>query len=124
MKITKQTIMHWLSAKAKLAEFKKRESTLRQKIATMVLGDQQKGVKHEKMFGFKVSPTAKLNQTLDVLGLTENWKKLNAEEKACIRFKPEIINEKLKDLPEDSMLHKFVTYKPGMPELKITELAK
>ena len=122
MSITKKQLLEWQKAKGALTDAKEKEMELRLAICEEILRDQQKGVKHFKKFGLDAAATAKLNQKLETDTLKSIFKKLTVEEKACIRYKPELIGKVYKDLPGDSILHSAVVSSPGTPALTLKEI--
>lgn len=123
MAITKKKLQDWQKAKDTLAEAKEKEMELRREICSEILGDKLKGTVHLKKFGLDAAAAGKLNTSLDADSLKPIFKKLSPEEKACIKYKPELIAKQYKLLPDDSILHQAVTSKPGTPSLTIKVIA-
>ena len=122
MSITKKRLLAWQDAKEILDVAKEKELELRNELCSEILKDKTKGSVSVSKFGFKAKATAKMNAKLDVDDLKAIFTKLSAEEKACIKYKPELITKKYKDLPENSILHKAVSEKPGTPSFELKPL--
>lgn len=122
MPITKKRLLEWQDAKDALDLAKSQELELRNDLCAEILKDKVKGTVHFKKYGLDAAATGKINVTLDAGTFKEIFKKLSATEKACIKYKPELINKAYKDLPEDSILHSAVSEKPGTPSFKLTEI--
>ncbi len=118
-KLTKKKLQEWQEAKDDLQKAKDAEMAARKEICELILKGKQKGVIHFKKFGLDAAATAKLNQKLDAAILKSIFKKLNIKEKACIKYKPELVDKEYKKLPTDSIFHKAVESKPGTPALEI-----
>jgi len=115
-------IAEWLTARNKLKYYKQKESTLRKKICSEILaGKAEGGVTKHKPEG-KITATAKINRTLDTAVLDALWEDLAPLDKEAVFYKPTIVMKQYKILGEDSLLHKAVIAKPGMPSLSIKEV--
>lgn len=119
---TKKDLLAWEKAKDALAAAKKTEMDLRMKVCGSILGSKAKGTVHFKKFGLDATAVAKLNLKVDKDILKTIFKDLNADEKASIKYKPELKSKEYEALPENSILHKAVTSKAGTPALSIKEL--
>ena len=122
MPLKKKILLQWEEAKIELDIAKEKEMDLRKEICSEILQDQQKGVKHFKKFGLDAAATAKLNQKLDVDTIKSIFKKLDKQEKACIKYDPKLVAANYKELPEDSIFHSAVESTPSTPSLKIKHL--
>ena len=120
--ITKDIVLKWSELSTDLLSIKKRESSLRKKIADVVLNGKKKGIKHEILENLKVSATGKINLTIDKEGLRAIWSDLSKEERACINFDPSIVVSKYNKISDESPLKSVITAKPGHPGLKIAEI--
>ena len=119
MALTKAKLVAWQKAKADLDAAKATEMELRTEICESVLGDKTKGVMHFKKFGLDTAATGRENQKILTDVLKTIFKKLSPDEKACIKYKPELKSKEYKALPKDSIFHKAVETKPGTPALEI-----
>lgn len=117
--ITKAQIEEYLEHKQKLAYFKDLEGSHRRVLCAEVLGQKVKGVAHLIVEDLDLAATAKVNLSVDADLLKGLWKDLAPEERAVIKFKPEINGTLYNKLPADSKLKRLVTVKPGMPSLEI-----
>jgi len=117
--ITRETLENWCSAKCKLDSAKTLELNLRNHIAEEVLDGAIKGTHHSN-YGFnKASVTAKLNLSVAPEELKVSWKDLSPTERECIQFKPIVKTGPYNKLPENSLLRRIVSAKPGTPTLKV-----
>lgn len=110
-------VKEWLNAKKKLDHYKDNEMSLRKTICSFILGTKTKGSKTDMVGEFKMTATAKLNTVIDKDALKAIWPDLSKQEKACIRFKPELVAANYKKIPANSKLHQVITDKPGAPTL-------
>ncbi len=119
MAITEETVKAWLETKGLAAKYKKLEGDSRRIIADEVLDGKVKGVKRETFGGLIVAATGKVNLNVDKDELKVIWKELTTEDRAAVKFKPEVVAGKYNKLPKDSMLRRVVTIKPGMPTVEV-----
>ena len=105
--------------KDQLVEVKEKELELRNEICDLILDGKVKGTSHFKKFGLDAAAVAKENVKIDKDVLKTIFKKLSPQEKACIKYKPELINKEYKNLPENSIFHQAVVTTPGTPALTI-----
>lgn len=118
--ITRETLENWENAKSQLDNYKTKELALRLQIADEVLGGAIKGTHHSLYDGMnKASVTAKLNLSVKPEELKVAWGDLSPIERECIQFKPTVKTGPYGKLPEDSLLRRIVSAKPGTPTLKV-----
>jgi len=124
MEVTREKMQDWMDAKEALSEAKSKELELRLEICEGILKEKRKGTVHFKRFGLDAAAVAKVNTKVDEKELKEIFPKLSEEEKACIRYKYELVSKEYSKLPDDSIFHQAITTKPGMPGLTIKELGE
>lgn len=120
--LTREAILAWQIAKEKLNQLKDYELRLRKVVTDSILGDKLEGSKTEKAFDFKLTAKAVVNYTIDKAALELYANRLTDEELECIKYEPKVVESKYKKLPEDSLLHRVVTAKPGTPQLSLEEI--
>jgi len=114
-------VLHWNELHKMLTRLKIEENDLRRELAEGILQGRT-GTYHFKVDDLKISAVGKISTNVDSAALNAIWKNLTIEEKDSIKFKPEIISKKYKELPADSKLSQVVTTKPAMPSLKVVEV--
>lgn len=119
MEITKKVIKDWSVWKDRLAMAKEKESELRKVICSKILRNKEKGTVNDILFDIPLKAVAKINRFVDREALRSIWRDLSKKEKACIKFKPELVEKEYKKLPKDSKLHSVIETKPGMPSLEV-----
>lgn len=117
-----EVIENWVAAKNELAALQKVERELRAQIAETVLEGKLEGSKTSIIGDWKLSATAVINYTVDSDALELRKAELSAADWAAMTFKPTVVASKLKKLSNDSVLHKIVSAKPGMAQLKVIEV--
>lgn len=127
MTISRELIDHWKEAKERLDSAKEDEMNLRILIASEVAelgagGDYLPGTFHHKDLGEDIVVSISMNQKIDKKILSGILADLSDEEKAAIRYKPELNAKEYKLLPADSLLNKAIKSKPSTPTLEIKEL--
>lgn len=112
--------------KGKLAYYKYREMEMRLKCAEYLTKGKTFGNYKYEIEGFKINVKKGQNISLDWKAMVEEdlYDELTPEEQECIRFKPELIDSKFKNLdPEEfSTLADYVTIKPACPEITFTRI--
>jgi hypothetical protein len=119
MRLTEEKLIQWQDSKLALDLAKETEAELRANICVEILQDKVKGTAHLEIASFKVTATGVVNNKIDLSIFSTILKELSAEEKSCIRYKPELIASAYKQLPDDSTLHKAVVTSSGKSTLKI-----
>lgn len=110
----------WIQACVDLRKAKATELELRNIICETHLTDKLEGSKTIREEGYAVTPTAKLNRSLNKEVLDVLWDDLTVEERACIVYKPSLVLANYKKIENsDSKLIEAVTCKPGQSSLKI-----
>ena len=110
----------WYITKFKLNELKESEKKLRLKLCNEIFksGRTKFNLTTDSgIYKTKATPTTNLN--VDKKILDEIWDDLTEEEKNMIKLEPSIGKTDFKNLPEDSLLLKAITEKPGMPKLEM-----
>ena len=120
--LTSNDIDEWLSAKRTLEEAQAKERALREPIAKFVLADKLEGSSTLPFDDFKITAVAVVNYSIDCKALELIEDQLTIEDLLAIKYKPELILPVYKKLPEDSELHRVVTARPGMSQLKVQVL--
>ena len=115
----KALVNEWMKVAAELSILKAKEAELRKQICGEFIPEYQEGTHHYIMDELDLVGVGKVNFTVDGKLLESNWEVLPPEVKACFKFKPEVIKKTYKNMPHDSIVHKFITAKPGMPSLDI-----
>jgi predicted lipase len=116
-----ELIEEWANVKEELAKLQNKERDLRLQIAPEVLQDKLEGSKTVVIDGWKLSATAVLNYNVDEEELELRKNELTQRDWEALRYKPTVNTTKFRKLDNDSALHRIVTAKPGMPQLKIVE---
>lgn len=113
----------WLHAAEDLRRAKMKELELRKAICADLLQDKREGQVTMTIDGFKVTPKAVLNRTVDEAVLNSIWDKLTDAEKICIQFKPTVVDKNIREFEEHGgLILEAITAKPGLPQLKIEEI--
>ncbi len=112
-------IEEWGEAKTALANSKAAEMELRLKICKHILDGKKKGAKKGVIGKYVLTATAKLGTKVDKDALKSIWPNLSKEERAAIRFKPDVDAKEYKKLDKKSILHQVITSKPGTPSLEL-----
>jgi len=120
--LTKKKLLEWQEAKEILDAAKENESKLRKGICEAILQDKVKGTKSVTKFGFKATAVATVNVKIDKEVLSGIFKELTAEEKACLRYKPELKAKEYQALTDESILHRAVTTSPGTSSLELNPI--
>lgn len=121
-KEAERSVVLWMTALGKLNHLKETETSLRREIADHILNGKIKGSKKKNVGKFVMVATAKINESPDKDELKAIWPTLTKAEKACIRFKPELIAKKYAELPNDARIKSVITAKPGMPSLELKSI--
>lgn len=116
---TKTDVERWVETKRKLDQLKEQELELRNKITPLVLQGKPVGSKTAVIDGIKLRATARLNYTLDIAELSLIDESLSDTERACIEWKPVVKESAYNKLPDDSVLRRAVTVKPGQAGLVV-----
>ena len=112
-------VKRWIKWKDDLAMAKENELNLRKEICEHILQGQIKGSKKGTIGIYVLSASAKLNDKLDAELLKAIWPNLTPEEKACIKYKPNLIAAKYKKLKSGVKLNRCIDSKPGTPTLTL-----
>jgi len=117
----RETIEAWENAKTALNVVKTREMELRKKIcAVMFEGKEGRFSKTATLLGFKLKATSTTNmKIIDKDELIKNFSRLSDDDKACIKFTPELKEGLVRKLDEKSRLLEFIEEKPGAPTLEL-----
>lgn len=116
------TLEEWMEVKQKLSEYKAKENQLRRELCKRILRGIVKGSRSEIVGKYKVTATAKINNTVDEEVLLTIWSDLSDSEKACFKFSPQLILKQYNDLPEDAKtIYSAITSRPGLPSLSLKE---
>lgn len=116
-----ELIEEWANVKEELARLQKKERDLRLQIAPEVLKDKLEGSKTDTIDGWKLSATAVINYSVDEDELELRKNELTQRDWEALRYKPSVVAARFRRLDNDSILHRIVTAKPGMPQLKVVE---
>lgn len=119
MKINDETLLQWIQIKAQIESLVEQERKLRIAIASEVLGDKTEGTKTDTIHDIKFQATAVINYTIDRAELDLVMDELTEDDKAALRYKPELAMKAYRQLPDTSKLKMCVTAKPGLPQLKV-----
>lgn len=114
-------ISEWQSLKDKVAELSDKERELRQIITPFILEDKIEGSKTTRLGNYKLCATAVLNYTIDREELELRRQSLSDEDWTALDFKPVIKPTAFRKLPAESILHRIVAAKPGIPQLRVVE---
>ncbi len=109
----------WLYSKKKLAEYKKTELELRDKIIDAFADGQVKGTLKFADGDYKIKIGLGINQSLDEGTLDTIWKKLSSKEQNCVKYKPSLIAKEMKLLDGNELLFEAITEKPRQATLEI-----
>lgn len=112
----------WSRIKSQLADLSIIERELRKEIADKILGDKIEGSATTTLGNYKLSATAVLNYTVDREALELIEDELSSLELNAIDWKPLARPAAFRKLPPESKLHRVVSVKPGMSQLKIVEV--
>ena len=113
-----------IEAKAKLKFWKEKELEIRNEILEEMECEKLEGTVSKKVGDLKIKATFKLNRKIDDAGLNLIYKDLSDEEKEAIKFKPEVVTKKIKELEEEgsSKLLDIIELKPAQGSIEITQL--
>ena len=120
--VNEKLIKNWLGWKDDLALAKESELELRKKICELILGDKIKGSKKGSIGKYVLTASAKLNMKVDAELLESMWEELSDGEKACIKYKPNLIAAEYKNIDSQAKLHRCIDSKPGKPTLTLTSI--
>lgn len=121
MKISIKKITDWLKCKVLLAELKPEEMELRKELCEKILGSKTEGTVNFPTSMGILAAVASINYSIDKAALDKIWKKLTLEEKACIKWTPDLRVGKFKALESNSRLQTVLTTKPATPTLTLKE---
>jgi len=113
----------WIQWKGKLTEAKEKELLLRKEICEHILEGKIKGSKKGTIGKYILIASAKLNDKLDAELLESIWKELSEKEKACIKYKPNLIAAEYKKVTGAVKLHRCIDSKPGIPTLTLKSIS-
>jgi len=111
----------WLEADAKRKYYIELERKLRLEIVEPLIENVSTGThNYTTKEGYVVKAVKKVSTSIDKEGLTFIEDDLSDEEKAAIRWKPELDAKKYKELEDHDVLDQVIVVKPAMPGLVIT----
>lgn len=118
-------LQRWQAQKLLLENAKAEEMRLRQMLVAQccagVAPDHEgKIVVADRSTDNRLEVTFKLNRQVDEPAFLAVMKNLTREERACVRFTPELVMKKLRALEGDSLLRvqEFIIAKPGTPSIE------
>ncbi len=112
--------VEWNEISKQLKALKTKESSMRKELCEEIFKGRVGNFKEKiELDGFLITAKSKTSTKLDESVLNSVWEKLTPVEKAAIKFKPDLVAKKLKDLDENCLLMQAITEKPAMPTLKI-----
>jgi len=114
-------IAYWQRLSTQLKALKAEEMALRKEICDEVLAGQMGTVKME-LGSLRLKATCRYRRSIDYAAIESIWADLSPEEKAAIKFKPEVIESKYKQLPAACTVNQVIQSKPGSPSLKVETL--
>jgi len=120
--IIEEKVDSWISQKNKLNRAKKYELELRKEICDHILQGKIKGSKKGTIGKYILTASAKLNIKVDAELLESMWEELSEREKACIKYKPNIIAAEYKKLKGGVKLNRCIDSKPGTPTLTLKSI--
>ena len=117
--LTTNKVEKWIDAAAKLAHYKKLENDLRKQIADDLLEGKPTGTHHFFKFGYDIKIVKKNNTTIDTVVLSALQDDFSPEEKAAIKYKPELVAKNYKALEDHELIDHCLIVKPGLPSMEI-----
>lgn len=123
MKLNKTHYQNWINASEQLKYWKEKEMELRLKICDHYLEALPTGTHTFHKSGYIIKPIKKISYNINKEILNNNWDKLSDEEKACVKFTPDLLLTQYKKLDDKSkiLLNKAIETKPATPSLSIIE---
>ena len=120
--MNKKKIMNWVAAASALKKAKEYELILRTEICDHILDGKVKGSKTAIIDGYKMTASAKVNDSVDSELLQAMWSDLSPAEKSSIKFKPSLVAKVYKTLDAKSNIHRAISSKPGTPSLELKQV--
>ncbi len=115
--------IEWQHMATELRLLKARESKLRDKLTEQIfLGEGAHKTTTVIIGDFRVKATAKLSNRIDEAVFSAIQTELSDEELSAVKFKPSLVANMYKKLPEDTLLNEAVIMKPGKSTLSVTEV--
>ena len=115
-----KTYDDWMEAQKQLTYWKGEEARLREKICTKILDGQAVGTTTVKKGKYTLKAVKKINYKFDHELLSYMWDDLSMEERAAVKYTPELRLKEYKKLEDHEMLDKAISTSPAMPGLTIT----
>jgi hypothetical protein len=116
--MSKNLLTLWQEAKKGVDEARAVELNLRNQILAQTL-TKKEGSETTVFEGEKIRVTGVVNYTIDKTELETIYHMLTEEEKAAVRFKPELVVKNFKALPKHNILSTVITAKPGQGQLEV-----
>ena len=115
----------WLELSRKLKILKAKEMKMRIELCGDVKGVKPAPFKRKFINenGFEIEVDYKVKLKLDKISVNQLYKDLSDKDKNALKYEPEIVPGKYKELPDDSLLHEAITETPSAPTLKVRKLS-
>ena len=123
--LMQQDLLDFEAAQVNLKKAKEIELELRKKVINHFrYGSAVEGIQHKSLEGVEIdiAITLKLNRKANKDALDAIWYKLSDEQKACIKFVPEVKVKEYKALAKENELGELVhaiTETPGLASVKL-----
>lgn len=117
--VTEEKVKEWLIISGRLKSIKEDEMELRKEICDHILDGKIKGAKSSTFGKYTMTATAKIGEKVDQDLLKVMWPELSKAEKACFKFKADLVSKEYKTLDAKSNVHRAVDSKPGAPTLAL-----
>lgn len=117
-----EQLKEYMEVKTEFQRLKDKELELRMAICDELLNGQTVGSHNFEFDDFTVKATKKINISLDLEALDENFSEFTDEEKECIKFKPTLKMKEYKlakDMEEVDVLDDCITVKDATPTLEV-----
>ena len=119
-----KTYDDWMKAQQNAKYWENKEKELRTKICNKLLNGKSVGTHNIEKSGYKIKVVKKVTYSIDKDLLAIIWDDLSEQEQETIQYKPSLLLNKYKEIPDASDLNQAISVKPAMPTLSIEYVMK